>query len=102
MAQLTPRIRLYSSDCNQTAMVVRIDFLHLVLSLDLASQFEAIKQLKVNLKVFIGISVAENADADYTSQRDAVISVLQTYGTDGVLGVTVGNEFMLKFVPVSR
>lgn len=55
----------------------------------------------MNLQVFIGISVAENADADYTSQRDAVMSVLQTYDTDRVLGVTVGNEFMLKFVPVS-
>jgi len=60
--------------------------------------FEAIKELKVNLQVFIGISVAENADADYTSQRDAVLAVLQTYGTDRVLGVTVGNEFMLNYL----
>lgn len=81
LAQLTPRIRLYSSGCNQTAMV-----------------FEAIKQIKANMQVFIGISVTENADADYTSQRDAALSAIKTYGTDYVLGITVGNEFMLNYL----
>jgi exo-beta-1,3-glucanase (GH17 family) len=50
------------------------------------------------MQVFIGISVTENADADYTSQRDAALSAIKTYGTDYVLGITVGNEFMLKLV----
>lgn len=79
--QLTPRIRLYSSDCNQTAMV-----------------FEAIRQVKADMQVFIGISVTENADANYASQRDSALSAIKTYGTDHVLGVTVGNEFMLNYL----
>jgi len=82
LSQLTSRIRLYSGDCNQTAMV-----------------FEAIKQIKADLNVYPGITIdATNADNDYTSQRDAILSAIQTYGADHVLGLTVGNEFMLNYL----
>jgi len=81
MAQLTSRIRLYGGECNQTAMV-----------------FEAIRETKADLQVFTGIYVYENDDAAYESQRDAVLKAIQTYGTDHVAGITVGNEFMLNYL----
>lgn len=81
LSQLTSRIRIYGSDCNQTAQVL-----------------EAIKQTKVEMEVFLGIyTVPDDLDA-YTRQRDAVMDALKTYGADHVAGVTVGNEFMLNWV----
>ena len=35
--------------------------------------------------------------AAYQRQRDIIKSAIQTYGTDHIEGVTVGNEFMLKY-----
>lgn len=34
--------------------------------------------------------------AAYQRQRDTIKAAIQTYGTDHIGGVTVGNEFMLK------
>jgi len=81
LAQLTPRIRLYGADCNQTAMVL-----------------EAIKHNNVNMEVFTGIYIVENDDPAYTRQRDAIMSAIKTYGTDHIAGITVGNEFMLNYL----
>ncbi len=81
LSQITTRIRLYGSDCNQTALVL-----------------EAIKQTKTNVKVFPAIFVVDKDDAAYTRQKTALQQALQTYGTDNVLGITVGNEFMLNYV----
>lgn len=39
----------------------------------------------------------DNNDA-YNRQRDTIKAAIQTYGTDHIGGVTVGNEFMLKYV----
>jgi exo-beta-1,3-glucanase (GH17 family) len=81
MSQMTKRIRLYGSDCNQTAMVL-----------------EAVKQTKVDVEVFVGnYVVADDHDA-YLRQREAIKSAIETYGTDHIAGVTVGNEFMLNWV----
>ncbi|KAH6915034.1 glucan 1,3 beta-glucosidase [Coprinopsis sp. MPI-PUGE-AT-0042] len=81
LSQLTSRIRIYGSDCNQTAQVL-----------------EAIKQTKVEMEVFLGIyTVPDDLDA-YTRQRDAVMDALKEYGAEHVAGVTVGNEFMLNWV----
>lgn len=41
--------------------------------------------------------VATDNNAAYTRQRDLIKSAIQTYGTDHIGGVTVGNEFMLKY-----
>jgi hypothetical protein len=38
----------------------------------------------------------DNGDA-YNRQRDILKEALQSYGTDHVGGITVGNEFMLKY-----
>jgi len=34
----------------------------------------------------------------YNAQKKAIVSAIQTYGTDHIAGVTVGNEYMLKSV----
>jgi len=81
MSQLTKRIRLYGSDCNQTAMVL-----------------EAIRQTKVDVEVYVGNYVVTNDASAYQRQRQAIKEALETYGTDHIAGITVGNEFMLNWV----
>ena len=81
LSQITTRIRLYGADCNQTALIL-----------------EAIKQTKANLKVFPAIYVVDKDDAGFLRQKTALQQALQTYGTDNVLGITVGNEFMLNCI----
>ncbi|KAG5730946.1 putative glucan endo-1,3-beta-glucosidase btgC, partial [Termitomyces sp. T112] len=82
MSQLTTRIRLYGADCNQSALVL-----------------EAIKQTKVNMTVWLGnYNVATDNGAAYTRQRDEIKNAIQTYGTDHIGGITVGNEFMLNYL----
>ncbi len=61
------------------------------------SQLEAIKQTKVDLEVYLGNYVVPEDITPYTRQRDAIKDALQTYGADHVAGITVGNEFMLKY-----
>jgi exo-beta-1,3-glucanase (GH17 family) len=82
MSQLTTRIRLYGADCNQSALVL-----------------EAIKQTKVNMTVYLGnYPIATDNGTSYARQRDLLKSVIQTYGTANIDGMTVGNEFMLDYV----
>ncbi|KAJ6538531.1 glycoside hydrolase [Mycena vulgaris] len=82
LSQLTKRIRLYGADCNQSALVL-----------------EAIKQTKVDMKVYLGnYAVPSDAGAAYVRQRDTIKEALQTYGADHVAGITVGNEFILNYL----
>jgi len=82
MSQLTTRVRLYGADCNQSALVL-----------------EAIKQTKVNMTVFLGnYPIATDNGTAYERQRNELKAAIQTYGTDHISGVTVGNEFMLNYV----
>ncbi|KAG8817452.1 hypothetical protein FRC17_011222 [Serendipita sp. 399] len=81
LSQLTTRIRLYGSDCNQTQLVL-----------------EAIKQTKVDMKVYVAIFVVVDDDSAYDRQKEALRDAIQTYGVDHIEGVTVGNEFMLNYV----
>lgn len=78
MSQLTTRIRLYGTDCDQFKLVQ-----------------EAIKQTQTNLHVFAGIYIDGN-ETTYTRQRDQAFAVLDEYGVDNVLGLTVGNEYLLQ------
>ncbi|KAL0562657.1 hypothetical protein V5O48_019427, partial [Marasmius crinis-equi] len=79
LSQLTPRIRLYGADCNQTALVL-----------------DAIARTKVDLQVYVGnYPVATDNNVAYKRQRDDLKSALQTFGVDHVAGITVGNEFIL-------
>ncbi|KAF6759952.1 glycoside hydrolase family 17 protein [Ephemerocybe angulata] len=75
MSQLTKRIRLYGSDCNQTALVL-----------------EAIKRTKVDMQVWLGNYPIP------TDNGDAMQKAIQTYGTDNIGGITVGNEFILNYL----
>jgi exo-beta-1,3-glucanase (GH17 family) len=51
------------------------------------------------MQVYLGnyVLATDNGTA-YTRQRDVIKQAIQTYGTDHIAGVTVGNEFMLKSV----
>jgi len=77
MSQLTTRLRLYGTDCNATELVL-----------------DAIQQSKTNLSVYIGVYVDNNVSV-YQRQRDETKHILQTYDISHVLGITVGNEFIL-------
>ncbi|CAA7259638.1 unnamed protein product [Cyclocybe aegerita] len=81
LSQLTSRIRLYGADCNQTALVL-----------------EAIKQTKVDMQVFVGNYVVDGDPGAYERQREVIKEAIETYGTEHIAGVTVGNEFMLNYV----
>ncbi|KAA1476228.1 glycoside hydrolase [Dentipellis sp. KUC8613] len=81
LSQLTTRIRLYGADCNQSALVL-----------------EAIKQTKVNMQVWLGNYPEPSDQTVYQRQRDEITAAIQTYGTDHIAGVTVGNEFMLNYL----
>ncbi|KAF9464891.1 glycoside hydrolase family 17 protein [Collybia nuda] len=81
LSQLTTRVRLYGADCNQTALVL-----------------EAIKQTKVDMEVFLGNYVLPEDNEPYVRQRDIIKNAIQTYGTNNIAGVTVGNEFMLNYL----
>jgi len=81
LSQITTRLWLYTSACNETALVL-----------------EAIKQSKVNLKVFPSISLVDVDEANYERQKTALKEALQTYGKDNVLGITVGYEVMLNYL----
>lgn len=51
------------------------------------------------MTVYLGIyNVFTDAGEAYVRQRDYVTDAINTYGTDNIGGITVGNEFMLKFV----
>jgi exo-beta-1,3-glucanase (GH17 family) len=82
LSQLTTRIRLYGADCNQSALVL-----------------DAIQQTKVNMTVYLGnYAIPTDNNAAYNRQRDIIKEALQTFGTDHISGVTVGNEFMLNYL----
>ncbi len=63
-------------------------------------QLEAIKQTKVDMQVWLGNYPIPTDPAPYERQRDAIIDAIKTYGTDHVAGITVGNEYILKYVSV--
>ena len=62
-------------------------------------QLAAIQETKVNLSVYLGNypEATDNGTA-YERQKGEIQTALQTYGANNVLGVTVGNEFILKSV----
>ncbi|KAJ3712979.1 glycoside hydrolase superfamily [Lentinula guzmanii] len=82
LSQLTTRIRVYGADCNTTALVLN-----------------AIQLTKVNMTVYIANypEATDNGEA-YDRQKSAIQSAIQTFGTDHIAGVTVGNEFILDYL----
>jgi len=98
MSQLTTRVRLYGADCNQSALVVSISRYRPLGNRTncLSDQLEAIKQTKVDMKVYLGNYVLPSDNEPYKRQRDLIKQAIETYGPDHIAGITVGNEFMLK------
>jgi exo-beta-1,3-glucanase (GH17 family) len=78
LSQLTTRLRLYGMDCNQATYTL-----------------EAIKQLKVNMKIVVTIWMDDN-DETYKRQSDLFWKMLEKYGDDNIIGVSVGNEVMFR------
>jgi exo-beta-1,3-glucanase (GH17 family) len=51
------------------------------------------------MQVFLGnYPAADDNGTEYQQQKKAIVAAINTYGTDHIAGVTVGNEFMLKSV----
>ena len=60
---------------------------------------DAIQQTKVNMTVYLGnYNVPNDAGAAYDRQKQELQTAMQSFGTGNIGGVTVGNEFMLKYV----
>ena len=79
MSQLTNRIRLYGTDCNQTEMVLHsIDVLGLQ-----------------DVKVWLGVWQEKNATTN-ARQLEQMYSVLDKHGQDRFAGVIVGNEVLFR------
>lgn len=82
LSQITTTIRLYGADCNQSSLVLA-----------------AIQATKVNMSVYLGNypDATDNGTA-YERQKGEIQTALQQYGAANVLGVTVGNEFILDYI----
>lgn len=80
MSQLSPAIRLYGTDCNQTEMVLT-----------------AISRLDMNdtLKVWLGVWLGNN-DTTNTRQLTQMYDVLSTYPSSHFSGVIIGNEVLYR------
>jgi len=50
------------------------------------------------MNVWLGNYIDAIDTSVYERQRDYIKEAIETYGTDHISGVTVGNEFMLKYV----
>ncbi|KAG0291360.1 hypothetical protein BGZ97_005907, partial [Linnemannia gamsii] len=80
ISQLTNRVRLYGMDCGQADLT-----------------FQAINLLNLNetMKVVLTVWVDNNATT-YQRQYDTLFRVLDTYGTNMVQGISVGNEVLFR------
>jgi len=83
ISQLTTRIRLYGADCNQSALVL-----------------DAIQRTKTNLSVFLGIYITDDSTV-FPRQVAATLQSLKQFGPDHVLGIVVGNEYILDQATVN-
>ncbi|KAI9840177.1 MAG: hypothetical protein M1838_004187 [Thelocarpon superellum] len=79
LSQLTNRVRLYGTDCNQTEMV-----LHAISQLGLT-----------DMKVWLGVWQDNNA-TDNTRQMAEFYDILDQYGADPFVGIIVGNEVLFR------
>lgn len=80
LSQLTPQVRLYGTDCNQTEMVLH--------AIDLLG-------LKNDIKVWLGVWQESNATTN-ARQLGQMYSVLDSAGVGPFAGVIVGNEVLFR------
>lgn len=50
------------------------------------------------MTVWLGNYPVPTDPTPYERQRDAIIDAIKTYGTDHISGITVGNEYILKYI----
>ncbi|GAC76271.1 hypothetical protein PANT_20c00034 [Moesziomyces antarcticus T-34] len=81
LSQLTSRVRLYGADCNVTALML-----------------DAIQRTKTNLTIYpaIYLDQSDPNDAAWTRQVDNITFALDSFGTDHIGGISVGNEYLLN------
>jgi exo-beta-1,3-glucanase (GH17 family) len=80
LSQLTNKIRLYGTDCNQTQMVI-----HAIRQLDLASE----------VKVWMGVWQDKNTTTN-KRQLDQMWDILDEYGAQPFAGIIVANEILFR------
>ena len=80
LSQLTNRVRLYGTDCNQTEMV-----LHALDRLEMTS----------DIKVWLGVWLDNNQTTN-NRQLDQMYNILDKYGQDPFEGIIVGNEVLFR------
>ena len=80
LSQMTPAIRLYGTDCDQTEMVLK--------GIDLLGYNET-------LKVWLGVWLADNSTTN-TRQLNQMYDILDAYPSDHFAGVIVGNEVLFR------
>lgn len=80
LSQLTNKIRLYGTDCNQTEMV-----LHAIEKLD----------LKDDVKVWLGVWQDDNSTTN-ARQLDQMWTILEDYGDEPFEGIIVANEILFR------
>ncbi|RPA97962.1 glycoside hydrolase [Choiromyces venosus 120613-1] len=78
MSQLTDKLRLYGTDCNQTEMVLH-----------------AIDALKVDMKIWLGVWLDKNTTTS-TRQLGHLYKLLNSYPSDRFEGIAVGNEVLFR------
>ena len=80
LAQLTPAVRLYGTDCNQTELVL-----------------SAIDRLGYNdtLQLWLGVWLGNNATTN-ARQLSQMETLLQTYPAKHFAGIIVGNEVLFR------
>lgn len=55
------------------------------------------------MQVYLGnYNVPNDNDASYDRQKAEILKVLQTYGDNNIGGITVGNEYILKWAVLLR
>ncbi|RDA90309.1 hypothetical protein CP533_0389 [Ophiocordyceps camponoti-saundersi (nom. inval.)] len=80
LSQLTNKIRLYGTDCNQTEMVIH-----------------AVRQLKMekDIKIWLGVWQDKNETTN-SRQLDQMWNILDQYGADPFEGIIVANEILFR------
>nr|OQO23846.1 hypothetical protein B0A51_08245 [Rachicladosporium sp. CCFEE 5018] len=80
LSQLTPAVRLYGTDCNQTEMVL-----------------EAINLLQLNatLQIWLGVWLDNNQTSN-DRQLAQMYTILHTYPSDHFAGLIIGNEILFR------
>ncbi|KAF7560443.1 hypothetical protein G7046_g3699 [Stylonectria norvegica] len=80
LSQLTNKIRLYGTDCNQTEMLI-----HAIDKLD----------LKDDVKVWLGVWQDDNTTTN-KRQLEQMWTILEDYGDDPFEGIIVANEILFR------